>query len=630
MNLVRIRDLYKSYGDKVLFNHISLNINEGDKIGLLGINGTGKSTLLRIIVGQDNYEEGEVHVLSSMRVEYLSQNPSFNDDSTVLDQIFKSETREIKILKEYEITLSAIDKGEKNLLPKLSLLQNEIDLNNLWSYESEIKSILTKLKITDFNERIGNLSGGQKKRVALAAALVTECDLLVLDEPTNHMDGEMTDWLENYLNERKGSLVMVTHDRYFLDRVTNQIIELDNGNIFKYDGNYTYFVEKKLDRQNIENSAKIKNEKLYKKELEWIRKGAKARTTKQKARIDRFDDLKSTIKQDTDEPFEISAATTRLGKSVIELKKISKSYDDRILIDNFNLIIKKQDKIGVVGPNGAGKSTLLKIILHEIQPDDGDIKIGQTVKTAYFSQENETLDESMRVIDYIRESGEFLLSANGESLSAAKMLEKFLFSGATQYNYIGRLSGGEKRRLYLLKSLMEAPNVIILDEPTNDLDITTLTILEDYLDDFSGAIIVISHDRYFLDRVCNTIISFEGEGRIDVHTGNYSNYLEKKRRFDEHTIVKEEVEKASDYKMNKPKKLKLTFKEQAEYEKIDSEIEKIEKRMKEIDTMMEVSSDDYILLQELMTEKEKLDIDLLRKYQRWEYLNELVEKIEQQ
>jgi ATP-binding cassette subfamily F protein uup len=629
LNLVRIRDLYKSYGDKVLFDHISLNINEGDKIGLLGINGTGKSTLLRIIVGQDNYEDGEVNVLNSMRVEYLSQNPSFDDESTVLDQIFKSDTREIKILKEYETILSNIDRGEKDLLDRLTMLQNEMDLNNLWSYESEIKSILTKLKIADFNEKIGNLSGGQKKRVALAAALVTECDLLVLDEPTNHMDSEMTDWLEEYLNERKGSLMMVTHDRYFLDRVTNQIVELDNGNIYKYDGNYTYFVEKKLDRQNMDISTKIKNEKLYKKELDWIRKGAKARTTKQKARIDRFDDLKSNVSQDTDENFEITAATTRLGKSVIELKKISKSYDDRILIDDFSLIIKKQDKIGVVGPNGSGKSTLLKIIMNQIQSDDGEIKVGQTVKRAYFSQENETLDESMRVIDYIRESGEFLPSASGERISASKMLERFLFTGATQHNYIGRLSGGEKRRLYLLKSLMEAPNVILLDEPTNDLDITTLTILEDYLDEFNGAIIVISHDRYFLNRVCNMIISFEGAGRLDVHTGNYSNYLEK-RQFDEPVQEKEEAERATEYKLNKPKKLKLSFKEQLEYDEIDSEIGNMEELIRKIEAKMEANSDNYVSLQELMIEKEKLDMDLLRKYQRWEYLNELVEKIEQQ
>ena len=629
MNLVKIRDLYKSYGDKVLFNHISLNINEGDKIGLLGVNGTGKSTLLRIIVGQDNYETGEINVLSHIRMEYLSQNPYFDNDSTVLDQIFKSDTREIKILKEYEKALKEMDKGGKSYLDRLTRLQNEMDLYNLWSFESEIKSILTKLKITDFDEKIGNLSGGQKKRVALAAALVTECDLLVLDEPTNHMDSEMTDWLEEYLNERKGSLVMVTHDRYFLDRVTNQIVELDNGNIYQYDGNYTYFVEKKLERQNIESSTKIKNEKLYKKELDWIRKGAKARTTKQKARIDRFEDLKSNINQDTVENFEISAASSRLGKSVIELKEISKSYDNRLLIDNFSYIVKKQDKIGVVGPNGSGKSTLLKIIMHQIQPDDGVVKIGQTVKIAYFSQENETLDEGMRVIDYIRESGEFLLSTNGERLSAAKMLEKFLFSGETQHNYIGRLSGGEKRRLYLLKSLMEAPNVILLDEPTNDLDITTLSILEDYLDDFNGSIIVISHDRYFLDRVCNTIISFEENGSLAVHTGNYSTYLENEK-FEEPILVKDEVQKSIEYKTNKPKKLKLSYNEQAEFEKIDGEIEKLEKLIRKIEDKMESNSDDYVLLQELMIEKEKLDADLLTKYKRWEYLNELVEKIEQQ
>lgn len=629
MNLVNVRDLYKSYGDKTLFDHISWNINEGDKIGLLGINGTGKSTLLRIIVGQEHYEGGEVNVLNGIRVEYLSQNPSFSEESSILDQIFKSDTREIKILKEYEKTLYDIDKGEKNLLGKLTKLQNEMDLNNLWSYESEIKSILTKLKITDFNEKIRNLSGGQKKRVALATALLTKCDLLVLDEPTNHMDGEMTDWLERYLNERKGSLVMVTHDRYFLDRVTNHIVELDNGNLFKYDGNYSYFVEKKIERHDMDKSNRIKTEKLFKKELEWIRKGARARTTKQKARISRFDDLRSNIGRETVENLEITAATTRLGRSVITLDNISKSFDKKTLISNFSYIVKRQDKIGIVGANGSGKSTLLKMILNQIPPDDGEVRIGKTVKIAYFSQENESRDESLRVIDYIRESGEFLLSTNGERISASKMLDRFLFSGAIQHNYIERLSGGEKRRLYLLKSLMEAPNVILLDEPTNDLDITTLTILEDYLDDFNGAIIIISHDRYFLDRVCNMIISFEGDGKLAVHTGNYTEYL-KKRKIEEPNLDTEVENKANAYKANKPKKLKLSYNEQVEYEEIDDVIEDMERSIREIESKMETNADNYVMLQDLLKEKEILDRELINKYKRWDYLNELVEKITQQ
>ncbi|HAE43098.1 MAG TPA: ABC transporter [Clostridiales bacterium] len=629
MNLVNVRDLYKSYGDKTLFDHISWNINEGDKIGLLGINGTGKSTLLRIIVGQEHYEGGEVNVLNGIRVEYLSQNPSFSEESSILDQIFKSDTREIKILKEYEKTLYDIDKGEKNLLGKLTKLQNEMDLNNLWSYESEIKSILTKLNITDFNEKIRNLSGGQKKRVALATALLTKCDLLVLDEPTNHMDGEMTDWLERYLNERKGSLVMVTHDRYFLDRVTNHIVELDNGNLFKYDGNYSYFVEKKIERHDMDKSNRIKTEKLFKKELEWIRKGARARTTKQKARISRFDDLRSNIGRETVENLEITAATTRLGRSVITLDNISKSFDKKTLISNFSYIVKRQDKIGIVGANGSGKSTLLKMILNQIPPDDGEVRIGKTVKIAYFSQENESLDESLRVIDYIRESGEFLLSTNGERISASKMLDRFLFSGAIQHNYIERLSGGEKRRLYLLKSLMEAPNVILLDEPTNDLDITTLTILEDYLDDFNGAIIIISHDRYFLDRVCNMIISFEGDGKLAVHTGNYTEYL-KKRKIEEPNLDTEVENKANAYKANKPQKLKLSYNEQVEYEEIDDVIEDMERSIREIESKMETNADNYVMLQDLLKEKEILDQELINKYKRWDYLNELVEKITQQ
>lgn len=628
MSIVNVKDLNKSFGEKVLFDNISFTINDGEKIGLLGVNGTGKSTLLNIIVGKEYYESGEINVVSKKRIEFLSQNPEYDEESTILDQIFKNDTKEMKILSEYEKILSDMEKGTDGLNERLLELSSIIEMEGLWSYESEVKSILTKLDIRDFELKMKTLSGGQRKRVALAAALICDCDLLILDEPTNHMDSDMVQWLEDYLNNRKGALLMVTHDRYFLDRVTNNIIEIDQGKLYRYSGNYTFYVEEKLIRQEIEASAKDKHEKLFKKELEWMRKGAKARTTKQKARIERFEDLKESFTDIKVENMEMSVSGTRLGRTIIDLKNISKGYGGKELLKEFTYVFKKKDRVGIVGPNGAGKSTLMKIIIGELLPDSGEVIIGKTVKLGYFSQENEYLNEEMRVIDYIKEGGEFFVFSEKEKISASKMLERFLFLGATQYNYISRLSGGEKRRLYLLRILMENPNVLMFDEPTNDLDLVTLNILEDFLDDFGGVAIIISHDRYFLDRVCNSIISYEGEGKLRINTGNFSDYLEKKAfEMEEASQIEEEVKKRDEYRASKTKKLKFTYNEQREYDSIESVIAELEEKIDKIDLKMESNSDDYVLLQDLVREKEVLDKALLEKYERWEYLNELSDKI---
>ncbi|SHJ63285.1 ATP-binding cassette, subfamily F, uup [Dethiosulfatibacter aminovorans DSM 17477] len=637
MNLVSIRDIYKSFGEKVLLKGASLNINDGDKIGLIGVNGSGKSTLLRIIMGEDYADDGKLEIVNKRTIEYLSQNPDFDSELTVLDQIFKGSSDEMDILREYEGLLAKAEKSVSGLEDEIIRLQGVIDNKNLWNMESEVKSILTKLKISDFEARMGTLSGGQRKRVALAAALLKECNLLILDEPTNHMDSDLIQWLEEYLNNRKGALLMITHDRYFLDRVTNVIVELDKGVLHRYNGNYSYYLESKLEREALESVEKDKREKLFKKELAWMRKGARARTTKQKARIQRFDKIKDSLEHKVDENLEISVATSRLGKTVIELKNISKSYGEKVLIDNFSHIFLKDDRVGIVGPNGTGKSTLVKIITDQVVQDSGEILRGQTVKIGYFSQENEDLDGSMRVIDYVKEAGEFLETADGDRISASKMLERFLFSGDVQYSYIRKLSGGEKRRLYLLRILMSSPNVLIFDEPTNDLDVRTLSILEDFLDTFKGPVITISHDRYFLDRICNSIFYYEGNGAIRKYPGNYSDLIE---RMEMERMTREasgedvdskqlETEKTS-RNNNRTKKLKFSYSEKKEFEEIDGIIEDIENRIEEIEEEMSGCTSDYVKLQELMDEKSKLDSLLEEKMERWEYLNELSEEIDKQ
>lgn len=631
MNLITLNNISKSYGEKTILNDITFTINSGEKIGLIGINGTGKSTLLKILCGLTDYDSGSITTSNELSISYLSQNTYFDDDSTVMEQIFKGNSKEVTTLKAYEKAVqdAEIYPQDRRTQKLIVDLTQELDALNLWDMESEAKTILTKLGIKNFEEKIRNLSGGQKKRIALASALITPSNLLILDEPTNHLDSETILWLEKYLTQKKGAVFMITHDRYFLDRITNNMFELHNGKIYTYTGNYSDFLSQKLEREEMEKSSEEKRKNLLRRELAWIKRGAKARSTKQKARIQRFNDLNDKEAIDIQSKIEISAQSSRLGKKVIELKDIRKSFGAKKLIDDFSFIFSKHDAVGIVGPNGIGKSTLLNIITGSILPDNGIVDVGSTVKIGYFSQESKDMDESLRVIEYVREGAEFIKDESGELISASKMLENFLFSGEMQWTPISKLSGGEKRRLYLLRILMEAPNVLILDEPTNDLDIETLTILEDYLYGFSGTVITVSHDRYFLDKVVNKLIIFKGNGKIEYNTGNYSEYLEK--------AILDEEPKTEKLKQNKPKeekaknhKLKFSYKEQREYDEIDGLIETAETELAELEDNIASAGSNYVALQEFLSKKKDQEDKLQNLYDRWEYLNELAEKIKNQ
>lgn len=641
MNLISIENLSKSYGEKTLFNEISFGINEGDKIGIIGINGTGKSTLLKIIAGIESYDSGNIIRKNNIVIEYLPQHPYFDENSNVIQQVFKGTSPIMKTIRNYENALEEVELNpeDKSLQKKLMDLTSKMDNLNLWQIESEAKAILTIFGITNFYEKVKNLSGGQKKRIALCSSLVNPCDLLILDEPTNHMDNEIITWLEEYLNKRKGALVMITHDRYFLDRVTNKILEISKGRLFNYSGNYSIFLEKKAEREELEKSSESKRQNLLRRELQWIKRGAKARSTKQKARIDRFNKLSEESIDLDDNKVDISTSFTRLGKKVIELKDISKSFGDKTLIKDFNYIVLPKDRIGIVGPNGAGKSTLIKILNGDLTPDKGTIGIGETVKIGYFSQECGSIDDDLRVIEYIRETAEFITTSDGSKISASQMLERFLFDSEMQWSLIRKLSGGEKRRLYLLKVLMDAPNVLLLDEPTNDLDTETLTILEDYLENFNGSVISVSHDRYFLDKIADKIFVFEGNGVIQKHTGNYSEVMEvtgdgycksTKNLKEEVNDNKNFTETKNNKSKPKNKSLKFSYKEKLEYEQIDEIIEDLEEKIVKLDEEISENTSDFQKLQELLTEKENLEKLLEEKMDRWTYLNELAEKIEEQ
>lgn len=643
MNLISVENLSKSYGEKALINDISFSINEGDKIGIIGINGTGKSTLLKIIAGIESYDNGTIITKNNMVVEYLPQNPYFDENSNVIQQVFKGTSPIMKTIRDYENSLEEVELNPEDeaLQKKLMDLTSKMDNLNLWQIESEAKAILTTFGITNFYEKVKNLSGGQKKRIALCSSLVNPCDLLILDEPTNHMDNEIISWLEEYLNKRKGALVMITHDRYFLDRVTNKIFEISKGQLYTYLGNYSIFLEKKVEREDLERSSEAKRQNLLRRELQWIKRGAKARSTKQKARIDRFNKLSEESIDLDDNKVEISTSFTRLGKKVIELKDISKSFVDKTLIKDFSYIVLPKDRIGIVGSNGLGKSTLIKILSGDLIPDKGTIEIGETVKVGYFSQEWKPVQDDLRVIEYIRETAEFITTSDGSKISASQMLERFLFTSEMQWSLISKLSGGEKRRLYLLKVLMEAPNVLLLDEPTNDLDTETLTILEDYLENFNGSVISVSHDRYFLDKIADKIFVFEGNGIIQKYTGNYSEYREKIReiRGDGYEESKKDLKKDNDNKnsnegknaksKSKDKTLKFSYKEKLEYEQIDEVIEGLEERIAKLDEEIAENTSDFQKLQELLNEKEDAEKLLEEKMERWTYLNELAEKIEE-
>ena len=615
MNLLTIEHLTKSYTERLLFDDTSFSINEGDKIGLIGINGTGKSTLLRIVAGLEVPDEGSVVKGRNLDIRFLSQNPSFHEGDTIIESIVRD------------------NQGHEHV----------------WDLESQAKAMLTRLGVTDFDSRVETLSGGQRKRAALVSVLLGTTDLLVLDEPTNHLDSTMADWLEDYLRRFRGALLMVTHDRYFLDSVTNRIVELDKGKLYSYQENkgndggcYEEYLKLKAERMDMAVAAERKRQSVLKVELEWMQRGARARSTKQKAHIQRYEALRDQKGPELDQAVEMDSVASRLGRTTVELEGLTKAFGEKVLMKDFTYIFLKNDRIGIIGPNGSGKSTLMKIIAGWLEPDEGTVTIGQTVKMGYFSQESEDMDGSLKVIDYIRNVAEYVKTKEG-SISASQMLEQFLFPPSVQYTAVEKLSGGEKRRLYLLRILMEAPNVLLLDEPTNDLDIQTLTILEDYLDGFQGIVVTVSHDRYFLDRVVRRIFAFEGEGRVTQYEGGFTDYQAAfQEKYPEGLLgggdtdgrgngpKPEEGRKKTKEKPKGERKLKFSFKEQREWDTIEEDIAALEDNIQKLDGEIETSASNYGRLNELMGEKAEKERLLEEKMERWMYLNELAEQIENQ
>lgn len=633
MNLLSTESLSKAYGEKKLFDKVAFGIDDSDKIGLIGINGTGKTSFLKVIAGIDEADAGSFIKSSNLKIEYLAQNPDFDFEITVLEQVFEGSSPLMVLLREYENVSSSLEKNpsDTKLQMRLMELNAKMDLNEAWQIEREAKTVLMKLGIMEFDKKIGELSGGQRKRVAMAGALIRPCDLLILDEPTNHIDNETITYLEDYLSNRKGALLMVTHDRYFLDRVVNKIWELDEGKLYAYQGAYTKFLELKAQREADDKRIQEKKQSLYKSELAWMRKGVEARRTKQKARKDRFKILETEIDKSSDEKLDISVAGKRLGRKIIEINDISKSFGNKVVLKNFTYTVLKGDRIGIVGNNGEGKSSLLNAIAKKLDLDSGTIEIGETIKIGYYSQENIDMDTSLRVIEYIKNKAEYIETSDGTKITAAMMLEKFLFTGDMQWSFISKLSGGERRRLYLLSVLMEGPNVLLLDEPTNDLDIQTLAILEDYIDEFNGPVITVSHDRYFLDKIADKIFAFEGDGNIEISFGDYTDYSEKKKQTIEDTAseaVKTSLKDKDKSSEAKPKaKTKFSYKEQQEFDTIDEKIEQTETKLAQIKIDMEKNAADFVKLAELTKEEERLNSLLEELMERWAYLNELAEEL---
>lgn len=615
MILLNAEKISKGYSDRQLLDGCSLAVGEGDKIGLIGVNGTGKSTLLKVMAGVDFPDSGTVTRSGGVRVAYLPQNPEFAPETTVLQQV---------------MTGVAIDKARA----KEAKVVQQAD-------EYQCKSILTQLGLSDYDQPIGQLSGGQKRRVALACALAAESEVLILDEPTNHIDSEMVDWLESYLKRYQGAILMVTHDRYFLERVVNRIVELDRGKLYSYPANYSQYLELKAQREEMALATERKRQSLYRKELAWIQRGARARSTKAQFRVDRFEELKKPGYVPDQSKLEVSALSSRLGKKIIEIEQISKSFDGKVLVKDFSYNLLRGDRVGIIGPNGYGKTTLVRMICGLLEPDQGRIVRGETVRIGYFSQESfagEDFDPTVKAIDYIRHISQEIQTPEG-TLTAAQMMEKFLFPADLQYTEIGRLSGGERRRLYLLRVLMEAPNVLVLDEPTNDLDIETLSVLEDYLEQFPGVVIAVSHDRYFLDKLMNHVFVLAGNGEVRHYTGGYADYradvaserqrLAAQQRLDSQPLPNSSPKKPSGGRSHQ-EKLKFSFKEQREYEEIDGVIAGLEEKIAETEALIAQNASDYAALQELTSEKEELEAQLTAKMERWVYLNDLAERIEAQ
>ncbi len=613
MSLISLKGITKNFTGTPVLNNLDLSIAKGEKIGVVGINGTGKSTLLKIIAGEINPDSGELIFFGDKSIRYLTQNYNIDHDLTIIEQVFATDDKDILLIKEYEILLKRIENGE-DLTKELLRMQDVIDKKELWDLESKVKTILSKLGVRDYFQNVSQLSGGERKRIFLASALLSPCDLLILDEPTNHLDTDTIDWLQRFLSNSKQALLMVTHDRYFLDKITNSIVEIDSGSIFKYQGNYSYYLEQKALREEVEENRQAKLKNIYRSELKWIRAGVQARSTKQRARIQRFENIEESLKNLSKEKLELALIAKRIGNTTIEISNISKSYDDKKLITDFSYKVEKSDAIGIVGKNGAGKSTLLKMITGLIEPDSGQIKVGETIEFGYFTQETDDMDPEMRMIDYLKEVGEFITLSNGNSLSASNLLERFLFKKSSHYTPIKKLSGGERRRLLLCRVLMKSPNVLILDEPTNDFDTFTLQVVEDFLDTYNGIIITVSHDRYFLNKVCNKIFSFE-DGEVKVYDGNYDDFNEKKVQTKKVTVkkVKEKPVKNTN---------KLTFTERKELETIEDEIFELEESLEEIKAELTTLYADYEKAKPLINKQEQLESDIENKYQRLEYLLE--------
>lgn len=633
MNIIGVENITKSYTERKLLDKASFYLQEGEKVGVIGINGTGKSTLLKILAGLEEPEEGTVTKANHIVVRYLPQNPVFDPEMSVIDAVLS------RCIQNSVGSMSQANQNEGN------------DAN--WNLESDAKSMMTRLEIYNFTQKTGELSGGQRKRLALVAALLVPCDVLILDEPTNHLDSTMADWLEGFLRQWRGALVMVTHDRYFLDSVCNRIVEVDKGTIYSYDTNYSGYLERKAEREDIAQASERKRQSILRKELEWVKRGARARTTKQKGRLLRYEELKNQSAPEVDGKVEMSSVYARMGKTTVELSHICKQYDEKILIRDFSYIFLRGDRVGFVGANGSGKTTLMKMIAGRIKPDSGTITIGQTIKLGYYTQELESekdagiayMDPNEKVIDYIKNTAEYVRTTDG-LVSASNMLERFLFPASQQYSPIGKLSGGEKRRLNLLRVLMEAPNVLILDEPTNDLDTRTLAILEDYLDNYEGIVIVVSHDRYFLDRVTRRIFAFEENGDIRQYEGGYTDYVNRLAEEGRTPLgsvggssqasdagVPQEKERVKDSKAtwkNGDKKLKFSYKEQREYETIEDEIASLEDKLDRLDADMAANATNSVKLGELLQEKEQTQAQLEEKMERWEYLEELAARIAEQ
>jgi ABC transport system ATP-binding/permease protein len=611
MTIFTLRSLKKDFGIKEILKDASFSLDEGDRVGLIGTNGSGKSTLLKIIAGLESYNGGELWLNSGSRAVYLPQQPELDDDRTVLEQIFADSGEKMTLVREYEEISSKLEKGEgdaEKLISRLSGLSQRMEAVGAWELETNAKIILSKLGIQDFSARIGDLSGGYRKRIAIASALLSEPDALLMDEPTNHLDAMSVEWLQDYLNRFRGALLLITHDRYFLDRVTNRIIEIDRGDLSSYSGNYSYYLEKKAESEESALSTQRKHAGVLRRELEWLKRGPKARSTKQKARIDRIRDMQGREFKQSQSKVDISTTSRRIGKKVIELEGIGKAYGDRILVKDFTYIFNPEDRIGIIGSNGAGKSTLMNIITGKIPPDTGTVERGSTISIGYFDQHSEdvNINENQRVIDYLKSIAELVKTADGTVITASQMLERFLFPPNQQYSPINKLSGGEKRRLFLLKVLLGAPNVLILDEPTNDLDVQTLAVLEEYLEDFNGCVIVVSHDRYFLDRTVETIFAFEEGGNLRQFTGNYSEYLDYSRNEES---KKKEIEKTKIETKSNPQKQsnstndrakKLSFKEKKEYENLEKQIPEWEIEKAEIEeSLYQNPSADFAEMQQL-------------------------------